>query len=497
MQRQQKIRASNIQAAIGVTESLSTSLGPRGLDKLLITGNKTLITNDGATILKTMSPLHPITKILCNVAKAQDEACGDGTTSVVVLTGCLLRSISGLLERGVHPTQICRGLERVKEYSMEYVKKIAIPIGQNSTPDLEINDYIKSAVTSLSSKVVSTSATEMAPVAVEAVLKVKGNLRDLKVVKKMGSLEDIKIHSGVVLNASLNENPFKEKKKIVLIKFCISAPKTNLDSKIIVNDYALMDRIIKEERAYILDICKKIKMAGIQMIIVQKSILRESVSELAMHFLKRLGILVVNDVEREEMEFLERSLCVKPVSEVDLLCDKNIALAEVELTEDILSIYKPGMPTCSVVVRASEDIILDEAERSLNDALCVVKCLVEDPYLVPGGGAIEIGISKLLAEKSLSGGDDGIILSELGRAFEGIPYYLARNAGLNPIDIISELKGVISTKPTMGVDIRRAGVGCMVEEDVIQPLKVSRCVVSLAIETVMMILKIDDILPSI
>jgi T-complex protein 1 subunit delta len=216
---------------------------------------------------------------------------------------------------------------------------------------------------------------------------------------------------------------------------------------------------------------------------------------------------VVDDVERDEVDFVCRSFGIRPVSDVDLLSEEKMVSVEIEDVMDngsrIFTMRRVGekisdsdTKTCSIVLRGSDNLILDEAERSLHDALCVVRCLVEEPFIVPGGGSVEIGICNKLVESSLIE-RDGYIFYEMSKAFEGIPYFLARNAGLYPVDILSELKRDITNDSSMGISVRKSGVGNMIEEEVVQPLKVSMGVVTLALETVSMILRIDDILPAI
>ncbi|KAM0686937.1 T-complex protein 1 subunit delta [Conglomerata obtusa] len=561
MQRANEIHASIIHSASTLSSSLSTSLGPRGSDKMIIKDKTTLITNDGATILKSLRYNHPINTILANVSQTQDSQCGDGTTSVVILTGSILKRCQNLLNKKVHVARICRALERIKIIGNDYIESVKMHIGdvrlsqerfrlyineplRQESPAVEGDFFkyrdslLKSVVTALSSKVIALNVLEYAPIAVDAVLMVKGSVKCIKVVKKVGGcIEDVKLERAIVLsenvknkklkellikqnvdnntitddkksktinneNTNIENNYFSKSVKLAVLQFCISPPKTNIDSKININDTKLMEKIIKEEREYLLDICKKVKKSGAEVIVVQKSILRESVNDLALHFLTKLNILVIDDVSREDIKFICEKLDLNPSVDPDAIETKECLLEENLESEALITriICDKG---CSVIVRGCDKLIVDEAERSLNDALCVVKCLFEDPFLVPGGGAIEIGISEKLCEECNSAKkednhnfSEGYIFYELSKAFEEIPFYLSRNAGMDSVNVVNELKNKITENPYLGINVRTNSISSMLEENIVQPSKVSKSVVSLAIETVSMILKIDDILPS-
>lgn len=479
-ERLNQVRASIFQASQSLLQTLSTSLGPRGLDKMIVKDRKTVVTNDGATILKYLNQ-HPIHGILSNMSAAQDEECGDGTTSVVVLAGCLLESISNLLERNVHPSVICDNLEIAKRIGLKYIDKVKV--------ECDRKDFINNVSTALCSKITSSTG-EMGVAAIEGMEHVKGDKRKIRAVKKIGGgLDDVKAYKSILLECDLKDIP--KKAKLGVIQFCLSAPKTSMDSKILINDSALMEKIIQEERRYILEMCKKIKKSGCTLLVIQKSILRESLSDLASHFLKQLNISVVNSVDRKDIDYICSTMNVQPVSEIDLLNSESLVDVETGEVEGMLEIKGYG---CTILVRGCDDMVVEEAERSLNDALCVVRCLEELPFLVPGGGSIEMGIALMLSESTEG---NVYVLREIAKAFEGVPYFLARNAGLYPVEIVSELRNELKQNDYVGISVRSGHAGDMVKEDsVVQPAKVSINVVTLAIETVSMILKIDDILPA-
>lgn len=531
MNRTKETQASIIQTTISLSESLSTSLGPRGTDKMLIKDKTTLVTNDGATILKNLTHTHPVNKILSDLSQNQDKSCGDGTTSVVVLTGCIMKRCDALLKR-IHPTIIVKAIERILKLCEEYLESVKIHISDvrlnrqknvinvnhppekildakpESTDDISNfkDSLLKAVITSLSSKIISSSLVEYAPVAVDSVLQVKGNIENIRVVKKVGGcIEDVKLTQSIVLNNSLKNNnqeeTLKRKVKVSLLQFCVSPPKTNMDSKIVINNHLLMENIIKEEREYILDLCKKIKKSGTDLLIIQKSIMKESLNELALFFLTKMNILVIDDVQREDIEFLSKILKLRESVDPEFIHTKEVIIEEKVENEAVITELYHEFGT-SVIVRGSDMLIVDEAERSLHDALCVVKCLYDMPYVVPGGGAIEMGIAQRLIDASIKNHtekDDlsfAYIFQEISAAFEDVAHFLARNAGMNSYEAVNELRIKIRDCNTMGVNVRTNKIGCMISENVIQPLKVSSYMIKNALETVAMLIKVDDMLPS-
>lgn len=504
------IRSSNINAAKAVSDAIRTSLGPRGMDKMIQAGNgEVTITNDGATILKEMNVIHPAAKMLVELSKAQDTEAGDGTTSVVVIAGALLEAAERLLQKGIHPTSISDAFQQAAAKAVEILSwGMATPVDLTDKVSL-----IKAAATALNSKVVSQHSSLLAPLAVNAVLKItepgKENatdLKDIRVIKKLGgTVEDTELIDGLVFTQkSCNVNGPKriEKAKIGLIQFCISPPKTDMDHNVIVSDYSAMDRVLKEERAYILNIIKQIKKSGCNILLVQKSILRDAMSDLAIHFLDKIKVMVVKDIEREDIPYVCKTLGCRPIASLDHFLPENLVNAE--LCEEvqtgnskfvkITGIQNPGR-TITVLVRGSNKLVLEEAERSLHDALCVIRCLVKQPALIAGGGAPEIELSiKLAAYAQTLTGVDAYCVKAYADALEVIPSTLAENAGLNPIATVTELRNRHAQSDiTAGINVRKGMITDIMEENVVQPLLVSISAITLASETVRSILKIDDI----
>ncbi|XP_076293683.1 chaperonin containing TCP1 subunit 4 [Lasioglossum baleicum] len=502
------IRSSNIHAAKAVSDAIRTSLGPKGMDKMIQAANgEVTITNDGATILKEMNVMHPAAKMLVELSRAQDIEAGDGTTSVVVLAGSFLEAAERLLQKGIHPTIISDAFEIAASKADSVLRKMSIPVSL-----MDKKSLVRAAATSLNSKVVFQQSSLLAPLAVDAVLKLakdsKNNvdLNNIKVIKKLGgTVEDTELVEGLLFTQkSCNVNGPKriEKAKIGLIQFCISPPKTDMDHNVVVSDYAAMDRVLKEERAYILNIVKQIKKSGCNVLLVQKSILRDAVSDLAIHFLDKIKVMVVKDIEREDIPFICKTLGCKPIASLDHFVAENLVNAE--LCEEVMTgnskfvkvtkIQNQG-PTVTILVRGSNKLVLEEAGRSLHDALCVIRCLVKHQTLIPGGGASEIEIALKLAEYAQSLKDvHAYCVKAFADAFEIIPSTLAENAGLNPIATVTELRNRHAKgEQTAGINVRKGAITNIIDENVIQPVLVSMSAIKLASETVRSILKIDDI----
>ncbi|KAL2172060.1 hypothetical protein VTG60DRAFT_430 [Thermothelomyces hinnuleus] len=505
------VRSSNIVAARAVADAIRTSLGPRGMDKMIRSGKgETIITNDGSTMLKSMSVMHPTAKMLVQLSNAQDVEAGDGTTSVVVICGSLLGAADRLLSKGIHPSVISESFQRAAAAAVQVLHDMSQPIALTDTAAL-----LQAANTSLSSKIVSQYSNLLGPMAVNAVtktidLKTADNvdLKNIRIVKKVGgTIEDSELVDGLVLTQPVIKSaggPVRmEKAKIGLIQFQLSPPKPDMENTISVNDYRQMDKIVKEERMYLLEMVKKIKKAKCNVLFIQKSILRDAVNDLSLHFLQRLGILAVKDIERDEVEFICKSTGCKPIADINSFTEDKLGSAD--LVEEVQSAgsrmvkvtgTKSAGKTVSVVVRGANSLILDEAERSLHDALCVVRCLVKKKALIAGGGAAEIEIASQLSKQARAlTGTEAICWKAFADAMEVIPTTLAENAGLNSIKVVTELRHRHELgEKNAGVSIKSGGINANIaKENVLQPLLVSTSAIELAAETVKMILRIDDI----
>merc|ERR1719446_1579270 len=321
------------------------------------------------------------------------------------------------------------------------------------------DELIKAASTSLNSKVISNNASLLAPLAVDAMLSIidpatatNVDLRDIAVVKKMGgTIDDTELIHGLVFTQKSSHaagGPTTvANAKIGLIQFCLSAPKTDIEQNVVVSDYSQMDRILKEERKYILDLCKKIQKSGCNVLLIQKSILRDAVNELSLHFLAKMKIMVVKDVEREDIEFISKTIGCMPIANIDTFHPEKLGKAD--LVEEVSTgegkgVKVTGVPnagkTVSLLCKASNKLVLDESERSLHDALCVLRCLVKKRFLTPGGGAPEMQLSYTLSKwADTLGGMHSYCVRAFAEAMEVVPYTLAENAGLDAIQVVTEL----------------------------------------------------------
>ncbi|KAE8232415.1 hypothetical protein CF326_g2549 [Tilletia indica] len=566
-----EVRRSNLSAAKSVGDAVRTSLGPKGLDKMIQTpSGEVIITNDGATILKHMAVLHPAARMLVELSQAQDIEAGDGTTSVVVIAGSLLGAAEKMLNKGIHPTVIAESFQKAALKSVEFLTEISTPLNLNDKESL-----LRAASTSLNSKIVSQYSTVLAPIAVNAVTRLLDpsqkttgppasssnanpvnpappaagtstgaksagsgpsettgaatatanamasgsnavtrdrdnepnvDLREIRLVKKVGgTIDDTELVEGLVLEQNVvsgSGGPTRmEKAKIALCQFQLSSPKPDMDNQIVVNDYRQMDKILKEERQYLLNMCKKIKKSGCNVLLIQKSILRDAVNELALHFLAKLKILVIKDVERDEIEFVSKTLNCKPIADIEGFTEDKLASADlVDEVEHsgarvvkITGIKNMGR-TVSILCTGANSLVLEESERSLHDALCVVRCLVKRRALIAGGGAPEIHVSRSLSAYAQTlKGMEAYCFQAYADALEVIPTTLAENAGLNPIAIVTELRNRHANgERTAGINVRKGQITNILEENVVQPLLVNVSALTLATETVCLLLKIDD-----
>jgi T-complex protein 1 subunit delta len=479
-EKERDVRMANIAAAKAVADCVRTSLGPRGMDKMIQEGDgEVMITNDGRTLLEHMKVAHPAAKMLVELSKAQDDAVGDGTTSVVVLAGSLLASTQSLMERGIHPSTIAAAFKKTCAKAEEVLVDMALPVSLDDREAL-----LKSAATSLSSKVVSQNAELLAPICVDAVLSVvergandaskqgsaaassatatgaqvetssdRVDLRNVRVVKNLGKTVDSSelVHGLVFAQPAAHTSGAPTRiadAKVALIQFQLSPPKPNIDHNVVISDYTQMDRVFREERKYILNIVRVIKKSGANVLLIQKSILRDAVNELALHYLAKLKIMVVSDIERNEIEYISRTLGCLPIASIEGFAASKLGSAELVEEESTSSgkiVRITGVPNpsqaVSILVRGSNQLTLDEAERSIHDALCVIRSIVHRQYLIAGGSAPEIELSLRLSEyaKTLHG-KEAYCVRAFADALEIIPYTLAENAGLNPIAIVTELR---------------------------------------------------------
>jgi len=505
--RGQEAQHANIMAAQIVAESVKSALGPRGMDKMLVDSfGDVTITSDGRTVLDEMDIQHPAAKMMVEVAKTQDDEVGDGTTTSVIIAGELLAKAETLIEKNVHPTVIIDGYRKAADKALETLEKIAIKISPTDK-----NAIKKVAMTSMASKLVSGSREYLGEIATSAILQVavktgdgyKVDIDNVKVEKKPGeSLTDTKLINGIVLDKEAVHSGMPkrvEKAKIALIDTALEIEKTEFDAKINIESPEQMDAFLKQEENMIKDMVEKVVAKGATVILCQKGI-----DDLAQHFLSRKGILAVRRVKKSDMEALAKATGGQVVTNLDDLSAKDLGYAQLveerKIGDDKMTFIEgcKNPLAVTILIRGGTERIVDEAERSLHDALCVVGDVVEEPKILAGGGAPEMEVSKVLKEYAESlPGREQLAVMQFAEALEAIPTTLAENAGLDPIDIISELRANHEKgKVWAGVDVNAGKAGDMEKAGVFEPIVVKKQIIKSCSEAACLILKIDDVIAS-
>jgi thermosome len=494
-------------AAKIVAEAVKTALGPKGMDKMLVDSfGDVTITSDGRTILDEMDIQHPAAKMMVEVAKTQDNEVGDGTTTAVIVSGELLSKAEDLIDKNVHPTVIIDGYRKAAEKALEIVEKIAIQVEPTDKKFLR-----KIAMTSMASKLVSENRDYLGEIAVDAILSVaektptsyKIDLDDVKVQKKPGeSMRDTKLINGIVVDKEVVHPGMPkrvEKAKIALLDAALEIEKTEFDAKINIESPEQMEAFLKQEENMLRDMVEKVTKTGANVVVCQKGI-----DDMAQHFMARKGILVVRRVKKSDMEGLTKATGGKIISNLDSMSAEDLgyaALVEERKIGDDKMTFIEGCKhphSVTILIRGGTERIVDEAERSIHDALCVIRDVVEEPKIVAGGGAPELEVGRMLKNYAETlPGREQLAVMIFAEALESVPLTLAENAGLDPIDIISDLRARHEKEQTWaGVDVLNGKVGDMNKEDVYEPVVVKKQIIKSATEAATMILKIDDIIAS-
>jgi thermosome len=499
---------NNILAAKVVAETVKTTLGPRGMDKMLVsTIGDVVITNDGATIMKELDVQHPAAKMLVEVAKTQDNEVGDGTTTAVVLTGQLLEQAEKLLDKDVHPTVIVEGYKKAAEKAKEILGGLSESIDPNDATTLRTI-----AMTAMGTKSVSGAKDYLAKIAVDAALQVK-EARDgktkvdvdlVKVLKKHGkSIEETELVKGIVIDKEIAHPQMPKRTqgaKIALLNAKLEIEKTEFDAKININSPDQMKLFLDEEERMLKEMVDKVSESGTNFVFCEKSI-----DDIALHFLAKKGISAVKNVSSGDMEKLAKATGAKIVASVKELSSSSLGEAKVieesKIGDDKLTYVRDAKNPMAVtiVLRGGTEHVVDEAERSLHDALCVVRDAIEDAKILAGGGASEAETSKQLREYATNvGGREQLAIEAFADAMESIPLALAENAGLDPIDIMVELRAKHEDPNNRwyGVDVFSGHVKDMKSLNILEPLRVKIQVVKSATEAASMILRIDDVIAS-
>jgi len=496
---------NNIMAARMIAEAVRSSLGPKGMDKMLVDSlGDVTITSDGRTILDEIEVEHPAAKMMVEVAKTQDDEVGDGTTTSVVVAGELLGKAEELIDKNVHPTVIIDGYRKAAEKALEVLEEIAIPV------DPLDRDFLKKvAMTSMASKIVAENREQLAEIAVDAVLHVarkvgdeyRVDLDDIMVEKKPGgSITDTRLIEGIVLDKEVVHPGMPkrvEKAKIALINCPLEVEKTEFDAKIHIETPEQMEAFLREEENMLREMVEKIASAGANVVICQKGI-----DDMAQHFLAKKGILAVRRAKKSDMEKLSKATGGRIVTNLDGISSKDLGYAELveeRKVGDDKMVFIEGCRnprSVAILIRGGAERVVDEAERSIHDALCVVRDVVQEPKILAGGGAPELEVAKVLRDYAESlPGREQLAVQKFAEAIETVPITLGENAGLDPIDILSELRARHEKgERWAGVDVIGGKVENMKDLEVYEPLAVKKQVVKSATEAATMILKIDDVI---
>jgi len=499
---------NNITAAKVVAETVRSTLGPRGMDKMLVSSiGDVTITNDGATIMKELDVQHPAAKMLVEVSKTQDNEVGDGTTTAVILSGELLEKAEKLLDKDVHPTVIVDGYQKAAEKAIEILDKLSIPITEKDDAILR-----QVATTSMYSKGIAVAKEHFADIAVKAVKQVAeksdGRLRAdidlIKILKKHGkSLEETELVKGIVIDKELAHAQMPKTitgARIALLNAKLEVEKTEFDAKININNPDQMHLFIEEEEKMLVDMVNQIEKTGANIVFSEKGI-----DDVALHYLAKKGIGAVKNVSSGDLEKLSKATGARVVASVkDLAKDALGEARSVEETkigdDKLLYVRDAKNPKAvTIVIRGGTEHVVDEADRSLHDALCVVRNALEDGKIVAGGGAPEAELAKRLREYAVKvGGREQLAIEAFAESLETVPTTLAENAGFDPIDVLVQLrsKHERAGSPWFGIDVFSGDVKDMRKLNVLEPLRVKQQVIKSASEAASMILRIDDVIAS-
>ncbi len=502
---------NNIAAAILVGDVIKTALGPRGMDKMLVDSfGDITVSNDGATILKEMDIAHPAAKMVVEVAKTVDQEVGDGTTTSAVLTGELLKEAEKLLDEKIHPTVIVEGYRAAARKASEILEEIAEPVDLENTKTLKkiLKD---AAMTSMSSKFVSTNKEMLADLVVNAVLEIAKKNEDgtykvkkdnVRLVKKEGaSVDKTELVHGLVLDKEVVHAGMPKKvenAKIALLEAPLEITKTEFDAKINISDPDQMQLFMQEEENMLREMVDAIVKTGANVVFCQKGI-----DDLAQHFLAKSGVLAVRRVKRSDIEAIHKATGATIVTNITQMTEKDLGKAKIveerKVQEDNM-VFIEGVPNKDVItimIRGGTEHVVDEVKRALDDAVSVVRNILQNPKIVYGGGATEIELALRLYKYANSlEGRSQLAAESFARALESIPAILASNAGLEPIDIIAELKKAHSAEnaKSYGIDLFKGKVVDMSKGRVIEPMIVKQQAILSASEASEMILRIDDVI---
>jgi len=488
----------NILAGKILAETIRTTLGPKGMDKMLVDSlGDIVVTNDGVTILREMDIAHPAAKMLVEVAKTQEDEVGDGTTTAVIIAGELLKKAEDLLEMDIHPTIIAMGYRTAAMKAQELLEGISLEASDKDT-------LMKVAMTAMTGKGSEKAKESLAQLVVEAVMQVEedGEIDkdNINIQRIQGATADeSKIVNGIVVDKSRADNAMPKKienAKIALLKYPIEVKDLETDAKIKLTDPSQMQAFLDNEEQMIKDMVQKIIDSGANVLFCQKGI-----DDLALHHLSRAGILAVKRAKKSDMTRLEKATGAQLVTNIEDLTAEDLGEAgqvyEKKIFDDVLIFVEEckDPKAISIILRGSTRHVAEEIERALEDAIGVVAATLEDKKVVIGGGAPEIELSKGLRNfaDSISGREQ-LAVAAFAEALEIVPKTLAENAGLDSIDALVDLRSAHETSVYMGLDVFLGEVTDMKESGVVEPQRVKKQAIQSAAEAAEMILRIDDMI---
>ena len=504
-QKGKDAQENNITAAKLVADLVKSSLGPRGLDKMLVDplGDVT-ITNDGATILKEIDVQHPAAKMMVEIAKTIDNEVGDGTTSAVIFAGSLLGKAQELLKKDIHSSVIVEGYREASVKTLEILSEISMKIQPDDKESL-----LKVCKTSMQSKLISEDSGPISKLVVDAILKIttkKGekytvDLDNIKVEKKAGaSIQDTELIKGIVLDKEVVHSgmPTKiEKAKIALINTALEVEKTEMSAEIRITDPTQMQLFLEEEQRMLKTMVDKIREVGANVLLCQKGI-----DDIAQHYLAKNGILAIRRVKESDMTKLAKATGGRVTTNLDDISEKDLGTADLVQQKKVESdkwVFIQGCSnpkSVSILIRGGSQRVVDEVDRSMHDALMVVKDVIEKPAIVAGGGSPEAYIATVLKDWADNfDGREQLAIKKYAEALETIPLTIAENAGMDPIDTMVNLRAKQSQgKKWTGIDARNTKISDMLALDVVEPVSVKEQIIKSATETANMILRIDDVI---
>ena len=504
-QKGKDAQQNNIAAAKLVSELVKSSLGPRGLDKMLVDSlGDVTITNDGATILKEIDVQHPAAKMMVEISKTVDNEVGDGTTSSVVFGGALLAKAEELLKKDVHSSTIVEGYQTAAEKTLEIYSELSKKIKPDDRESL-----LKIATTSMQSKLISEDSDTLSKIVVDAILSIatkKGeeytvDLENIKVEKKSGgSIQDTQIVKGIVLDKEIVHSgmPVKiEKAKIALVNSALEIEKTEMSSEIRITDPTQMQMFLEEENRMLKGMVDKLRDIGANVLICQKGI-----DDIAQHYLAKNGIMAVRRVKESDMIKLSKATGGRVISNLDDLSEKDLGSADLAHQKKVESdkwVFIEGCKhpqSVTMLIRGGSQRVIDEVDRSIHDSLMVVKDVIEKPEIVAGGGAPEsFAASQLKDWADNFDGREQLAIKKYAEALETIPLTIAENAGMDPIDTMANLRAKQNQgRKWTGIDARNTKIADMLSIDVVEPIAVKEQIIKSATEAACMVLRIDDVI---